>query len=262
MLTVDYDRLGVRAGELLLDLGAGNGRHAYEAFRRGVRVVAADFNQADMVECRTMCAAMEAEGEAPAGGLAAAAVADGQLLPFPDNTFDRIIAAEVMEHIPDDEVAAAELARVLKPGGTIAITVPAWLPEVVCWKLSDEYHAPKVVGGHVRIYTERELRQKLAATGLEPGGSHQVHALPGRAPGGQQPPGQGLPPAPGVGHGEGPPRHATGGATPATRPGQEPRPVRPQTDRRRGGIAARPSQHGGPCPCRLILARASRSPAS
>ncbi|MET1050745.1 MAG: methyltransferase domain-containing protein, partial [Acidimicrobiales bacterium] len=139
--------------------------------------VAADFNHADMVECRTMCAAMEAVGEAPAGGLAAATVADGQLLPFPDDTFDRIIAAEVMEHIPDDEVAATELARVLKPGGTIAITVPSWLPEVVCWKLSDEYHAPKVVGGHVRIYTERELRQKLAATGLEPGGAHQVHAL-------------------------------------------------------------------------------------
>lgn len=177
MLTVDYDRLGVRAGELLLDLGAGNGRHAYEAFRRGVRVVAADFSHADMMECRTMCAAMEAVGEAPAGGLAAATVADGQLLPFPDDTFDRIIAAEVMEHIPDDEVAATELARVLKPGGTIAITVPSWLPEVVCWKLSDEYHAPKVVGGHVRIYTERELRQKLAATGLEAGGSHQVHAL-------------------------------------------------------------------------------------
>jgi SAM-dependent methyltransferase len=130
-----------------------------------------------MVECRTMCGAMETGGEAPAGGLAAAAVADGQQLPFPDATFDRIIAAEVMEHIPDDEMAAAELARVLKPGGTIAITVPAWLPEVVCWKLSDEYHAPKVDGGHVRIYTERELRRKLAATGLEPGGSHQVHAL-------------------------------------------------------------------------------------
>lgn len=177
MLTVDYDRLGVRAGELLLDLGAGNGRHAYEAFRRGVRVVAVDFDHADMAECRVMCGAMEAEGEAPAGGLAAAAVGDGQQLPFPDATFDRIIAAEVMEHIPDDERAAAELARVLKPGGTVAITVPTWFPEVVCWKLSDEYHAPKVEGGHVRIYRERELRRKVAAVGLEPGGSHHVHAL-------------------------------------------------------------------------------------
>ncbi|HYF46808.1 MAG TPA: class I SAM-dependent methyltransferase [Acidimicrobiales bacterium] len=177
MLTVDYDRLGARAGELLLDLGAGNGRHAYEAFRRGIRVVAADFNHGDMVECRTMCAAMAAVGEAPAGGLAAAAVADGQSLPFPDATFDRIIAAEVMEHIPDDDAAAAELARVLKPGGTVAVTVPAWLPEQVCWKLSSAYHAPEVVGGHVRIYTEGGLRRKLAAAGLEPAASHQVHAL-------------------------------------------------------------------------------------
>jgi SAM-dependent methyltransferase len=177
VLTVDYDRLGVRAGELLLDLGAGNGRHAYEAFRRGVRVVAADFNHADMVECRTMCAAMEAVGEAPAGGLAAATVADGQLLPFADDTFDRIIAAEVMEHIPDDEVAATELARVLKPGGTIAITVPSWLPEVVCWKLSDEYHAPKSEGGHVRIYTATELRAKLRAAGLDVTADHRAHAL-------------------------------------------------------------------------------------
>jgi SAM-dependent methyltransferase len=177
LLTVDYERLGARPGELLLDLGAGNGRHAYEAFRRGIRVVAADFLHADMAECRTMCAAMEAVGEAPPGGMAAATVADGQQLPFPDATFDRIIAAEVMEHIPDDVQAAGELARVLKPGGTVAVTVPSWLPEVVCWKLSDEYHAPKVEGGHVRIYTEAELRRKLAATGLEPLGSHQVHAL-------------------------------------------------------------------------------------
>src|SRR5262245_27047923 len=130
-----------------------------------------------MVEFRVMCAAMEAEGDAPAGGLAAAVQGDGQRLPFPDDTFDRIIAAEVMEHIPDDEAAAAELGRVLKPGGTLAVTVPAWLPEVLCWKLSDEYHAPKVEGGHVRIYTDRELRRKLAAAGLEPEGAHQVHAL-------------------------------------------------------------------------------------
>jgi SAM-dependent methyltransferase len=199
VLTVDYERLGARPGELLLDLGAGNGRHAYEAFRRGIRVVAADFNHADMVECRTMCGAMEAVGEAPAGGLAAATVADGQSLPFPDATFDRIIAAEVMEHIPDDEAAAAELARVLKPGGTVAVTVPSWLPEVVCWKLSDEYHAPKVEGGHVRIYTEAELRRKLAATAVERHGGLDVvpdvrvaPGEPGDHPGGQLPLGDGL----------------------------------------------------------------------
>ena len=43
----------------------------------------------------------------------------------------------------------------LRPGGTIAVTVPRWLPEMVCWKLSDEYH--DVEGGHIRIYTDDEL---------------------------------------------------------------------------------------------------------
>ena len=41
----------------------------------------------------------------------------------------------------------------LKPGGTFAATVPTWFPEKVNWMLSDEYHAPKSVGGHVRIYS-------------------------------------------------------------------------------------------------------------
>jgi SAM-dependent methyltransferase len=177
MLTVDYDRLGLRAGDLVLDLGAGNGRHAYEAFRRGARVVATDFEHGDMHACRALCSAMAEAGEAPTGGLAAGVVGDGARLPFPDATFDRVIAAEVLEHIPDDEAAADEIARVLKPGGTLAATVPAWLSETVCWKLSDEYHAPKVPGGHVRVYTEGELRRKLAAAGLEPGGAHLVHAL-------------------------------------------------------------------------------------
>jgi SAM-dependent methyltransferase len=92
-------------------------------------------------------------------------------------TFDRVICSEVLEHIPDDGAALAELWRVLKPGGTMAATVPTWLPEKVCWALSEEYHAPFVAGGHVRIFTEGELRRKLRAAGFEPGASHHAHAL-------------------------------------------------------------------------------------
>ena len=73
----------------------------------------------------------------------------------------------MLEHIPDDVGALAELTRVLKPGGTIAVTIPAWLPEKICWALTDEYHAPKAVGGHVRIYTENELRAKMRGAGLD-----------------------------------------------------------------------------------------------
>ena len=74
-------------------------------------------------------------------------------------------------------VEGAERAGKLKPGGTIAVTVPAWLPEKICWTLSAEYHAPLSQGGHVRIYTEDLLRHRMAAVGIETGESHRAHAL-------------------------------------------------------------------------------------
>ena len=177
MLTVDYDRLGLEADELVLDLGCGAGRHVFQSLRNGARVVAFDYDLDELRQVATLCGAMAAAGEIERAEDGAACRGDAVRLPFPDDTFDRIIAAEVLEHIPEDEAAIAELHRVLKPGGTIAITVPAWLAEQVCWKLSDEYHAPFVEGGHVRIYTENELRRKMRAAGLKPGDAHHAHAL-------------------------------------------------------------------------------------
>ena len=55
--------------------------------------------------------------------------------------------------------------------------MPAWFPEKVNWMLSDEYHAPKSVGGHVRIYSATELKAKLRTAGLRVVGSHRSHAL-------------------------------------------------------------------------------------
>ena len=177
MLTVNYDLLGLQAGDLLLDMGCGAGRHAFESYRRGARVIAFDYSHNELVDVRGIFGAMQQAGEGPAHGLATGVNGDAVKLPFPDDTFDRIIASEVLEHVPDDEGALDELMRVLRPGGIIAATIPAWFPEKVCWALSDEYHAPFVVGGHVRIYTEDELRQKMKAAGLEPGPSHHAHAL-------------------------------------------------------------------------------------
>lgn len=177
MLTADYDRLGLRAGDRLLDLGCGFGRHAFEALRRGARVVACDMAVPELVETRAVFGAMQVSGESPPGVLACAVNGDATRLPFADDSFDRIIASEVMEHVPDDLVALDELTRVLRPGGTIAVTIPAWFPEKLCWALSDEYHAPFVEGGHVRIYTEGEMRRKMQGAGLTPGGAHLAHAL-------------------------------------------------------------------------------------
>jgi SAM-dependent methyltransferase len=177
MLTVDFDRLKLRPGDLVLDMGAGAGRHAFEVYRRGAHIVALDYSLADLKDCSGLFAAMTDAGEAPAGTSWATVNGDGTRLPFADDTFDHIICSEVMEHIPDDAAAAAELARVLKPGGTLAVTVPTWLPEKICWALSDEYHAPFVPGGHVRIFTEATLRRRFRDAGLKPGDAHHAHAL-------------------------------------------------------------------------------------
>ncbi len=177
MLTVDYERLQLRAGELVLDLGAGFGRHAFESLRRGATVVACDLAWDELISVANTAVAMDEVGDIPTGATLSVANGDATKLPFADNSFDRIIASEVMEHIPDDHAALVELTRVLKPGGIIAITVPASLPEKICWKLSDEYYAPKSVGGHVRIYSGEELPNKMSSVGLNPVDDHRAHAL-------------------------------------------------------------------------------------
>ena len=178
MLTVDYDRLGLRAGHHLLDLGCGFGRHAFEAARRGAHVTACDMAIAELSDVRATFAAMAESGEIDADTTRVAAVAgDATQLPFEDATFDRIIASEVLEHIPSDIDALAELTRVLAPGGILAATVPTFLPERICWAINSDYHAPASVGGHVRIYTRGELRAKMIGAGLRPIDAHQTHGL-------------------------------------------------------------------------------------
>jgi len=172
VLTVDFERLGLGAGDRLLDLGCGGGRHAFEAFRRGARVIAFDLDADEVRGAAELLSALYDEAPSVRPG---AVQGNALALPFEDASFERIIASEVLEHIPEDGAAMAELARVLKPGGVMAVTVPRWFPERVCWALSDEYHSNP--GGHVRIYTSAELRKRLRTAGLEPFATGRAHAL-------------------------------------------------------------------------------------
>jgi SAM-dependent methyltransferase len=175
VLTVDFGRFPIEAGEQVLDLGCGFGRHAFEAYRRGAHVVAVDRSLDEVAQVTAMFKAMAVEGEAPAGTAARAVRADLLALPFPDASFDVVMASEVLEHIPGDEMAMAEIARVVRPGGRVAVTVPRFWPERVCWALSNDYH--DVAGGHVRIYRGDVLAERLQRAGLVPNGSHHAHAL-------------------------------------------------------------------------------------
>ena len=163
MLTVDFDRLGLRPGERVLDMGCGAGRHAFEMFRRGADVIAFDQDADELAGVRELFRAMADDGEVPVGAEADVKEGDALSLPFPDGEFDRIVCAEVLEHIHHDVDAIKEMVRVLRPGGTLAISVPRWLPEVVNWKLSADYH--HATGGHIRIYTDHELIDKVTKAG-------------------------------------------------------------------------------------------------
>jgi len=175
VLTVDFERLDVAAGQRVLDLGCGGGRHTYEAMRRGATVIALDYDFETVFGVAGFVDLMVDAGELSATRPGGAVNADALALPFPDATFDRVIASEVLEHIWPDELAIRELVRILRPGGRLAVTVPSRFPERVCWALDQRYY--DVPGGHLRIYKRADLEAKLQRAGLSLRGAHHAHAL-------------------------------------------------------------------------------------
>jgi SAM-dependent methyltransferase len=175
MLTVDFDRLGLDSGDRLLDMGCGGGRHAFAALRRGATVVAFDYSEGELKDVRGVIGAMGVADEIPAGTEWGTVNGDALHLPFVDDSFDVIVASEVLEHLWATEWAMSELVRVLRPGGRIAVTVPSELPERICWKLDRDYH--DVPGGHVRIFKRKDLEDRLERAGLVLTGHDHQHGL-------------------------------------------------------------------------------------
>ena len=113
------DAVGVQAGETLLDVATGSGNAALEAARRRAQVTGLDLTP-DLLEV--------ARARAANDGLEIAFVeGDAQALPFADGSFDRVTSVFGAMFAPDQARAAAELLRVCRPGGTVAVA--AWAPE-------------------------------------------------------------------------------------------------------------------------------------
>jgi SAM-dependent methyltransferase len=79
-------------------------------------------------------------------------------LPFENACFDTVVALDIIEHTPDDVATIKEIARVLKPGGEIVFSLPAYM---CLWGPHDEIY------GHYRRYTRGEIVRKLEAGGFE-----------------------------------------------------------------------------------------------
>lgn len=175
MLTLDFDRLGIKPGDKVLDIGCGYGRHSFEVLRRGGHAVAADLADTELKDVLATFAAMSEAEKLPTRSIGSCVNTNVLALPFEDAVFDHVIASEILEHVPEDTTAMAEIARVTKPGGTITVTVPRAGQEVVCWILSDEYH--NTPGGHVRIYRQGQITYRLRGVGLHVRGLGYAHAL-------------------------------------------------------------------------------------
>jgi SAM-dependent methyltransferase len=127
----------------VLDLGCGTGAVA-QALDLTHTVTGLDMSEKALDYCR-------------ARGLTRLVQGDAMALPFPDASFDAVIALDVFEHLPDDEASFRECLRVLRPGGVLVLSVPAFR---FLWGPHD------VALHHFRRYTRSQVGERLTRNGF------------------------------------------------------------------------------------------------
>lgn len=162
MLTVDFRKLALQAGDLVLDAGCGEGRHVFECFRRECEIYGMDLDSRSLLKARYVLRQLENRREGQ--GRALLLRGDALQFPFPDRTFDKIICSEVIEHVADDRQGVKELARILKNHGKMAVSVPTLFTEHLYDRLSQEYF--RTPGGHIRKVNPQGLARSLEENGL------------------------------------------------------------------------------------------------
>ena len=142
-------------GDRLLDVGCGTGAAVRAAAEVVERAVGVDLSPKMLAEARER-----------AGGLPGVEFVEGdsENLPFGDGEFTAVLCTTSLHHYPHPEVAAREFARVLAPGGRVALGDGT--SDSVVMKIAD-FVCRKVERGHVRFQNVEELRALLAEAGLE-----------------------------------------------------------------------------------------------
>jgi ubiquinone/menaquinone biosynthesis C-methylase UbiE len=144
LLTERYGPPGRPAEPLtILDVGCGTGAMSVRLKRWG-RVVSADFSPLALEFSRRR-------------GLTHLVGADAMRLPFASDRFDAVIAMDMLEHLPDDRRALCEFHRVLRPGGRVLATIPAY-PHL--WSEHD------LALMHHRRYVRHEVAERFSAAGF------------------------------------------------------------------------------------------------
>ncbi|MEO0465819.1 MAG: class I SAM-dependent methyltransferase [Pseudomonadota bacterium] len=178
MLTARFKHLALSAGDRVLDLGCGEGRHLHGLyFHGGLHLNGIDLDEASLQKAKDGFMTLPPR-EPGDEGTVDLSVGDATALDFPDDTFDAIICSEVLEHLPDYDAALVEIRRILKPDGRLCITVPHAWPERICWRLApgpDGYAFQP--GGHIRIFDEVDLQQSVERRGFRMTRRHHAHGI-------------------------------------------------------------------------------------
>jgi ubiquinone/menaquinone biosynthesis C-methylase UbiE len=141
----------------VLDLGCGDGR--LSAFLRAGSLSAVDVSSV---------AVQRATRRLPDAEVALVGV--DEPLPFVDNEFELVLCAEVLEHVRDVQLFLSEVRRVLRPGGGLALTTPAWSRWSAVWRVLfgagfEREFDP--LSPHLRFFSRRSLAQLLDAMGFK-----------------------------------------------------------------------------------------------
>lgn len=175
MITIDFNRLDIHPWDRILDIGCGEGRHTIKACQQDRTIcVGADFGFKTLLETQKKLTFHQALNDLSCSQVDLSCM-DITTLPFQNSSFDCVICSEVLEHIPDDAAAISELVRILKPGRILAVSVPRFWPEKICWLLSDDYFNANM--GHVRIYKKTALVKAIESFGTTHLSSHFAHSL-------------------------------------------------------------------------------------
>lgn len=143
----ELTRMGLKSNSGVLDVGTGTGANLRMLQGLDARnVIGLDSNELAISYCQS-----KNLGQVRRGDICA--------IPFADQSFDFVLATDVIEHVDDDAVALKEVTRVLKPGGRALVAVPAFES---LWGLQD------IVAHHKRRYRLRSLLEKMRAAGLTP----------------------------------------------------------------------------------------------
>jgi SAM-dependent methyltransferase len=146
-------------GRDVLDAGSGNGYFSWLAYQSGARVVALNFEAAQVAKARAFL--VDFRGADPRRLM----FEQFNLydLPKERRTFDEVICYETLEHIRDDNLIARELFRILRPGGVLHLCCPNRLHP----RHQAEVLDTNETGGHVRAgYTEADYRNMLEPIGF------------------------------------------------------------------------------------------------